>query len=146
MAGVARRGLIEIPEIEAGEQRLMEEGPGFERRRRAAAEEAAALFELSRRGRAPEREPVGDGDALIIAAFQGHGVFGGLARRLDGKRMIEEEERLRSNGAHIALADGGVDIAEVEGFEELQALVAEGRSVNAPARVGVDVIVFRVLG
>src|SRR5262245_38424386 len=103
----------------------MEEGPGFDGRGRAAAEEAAALLQLGGRRGAPEGEPVGSGNTPIVAAFKRHGVRGGLAGLLDDKGMVEEEESLGRDGADVALADRGIDIAEVEGLEELEPLVAE---------------------
>src|SRR6186713_1900655 len=103
----------------------MEKGPGFERGRRPAAEEAAALFEFAGRGCPAESVPVGGGDAIFVAALKRHGVLRGLARLLHDKRMIEEEEGLGRDGTHVALADGGIDVAEVEGLKKLEPLVAE---------------------
>src|SRR5882757_7901224 len=133
---MAGADLIEIPEIEAGKQRLMKQRPGFHRGGRPAAEEAPAFFHFAGRWRAPQRLPEGVDDAIFVAAGEGHAVLGGMAGLLHDERMIEQIERLWSDGAHVALAHRGIDVAKVEGLEKLQPLVAERRRVNTAPAVG----------
>ena len=64
---------------------------------------------------------------------------------LDDEGVVEEGEGLGGDGAAGALADGAVDVGEVEGFEEVEAFVAEGGGVEGAAGVGEDVVVFEVL-
>src|SRR5687767_3214681 len=45
--------------------------------------------------------------------------FGGLAGLLVDERMIHHEQRLRSDGARVAAAGGGVDVGEVKNLEQL---------------------------
>ena len=59
--------------------------------------------------------------------------------------MIQKKERLRGDGADIALAHRGIDVAEVERLEKLQPLVAKCGHIDAAARVGEDVAVLDVL-
>ena len=59
--------------------------------------------------------------------------------------MIKKVERLRGDGADVALAHRGIDVAEVERLEKLQPLVPKGRHIDAAARVGEPVAVLDVL-
>src|SRR5258708_6034870 len=122
-------GVVNVAEIEAGEERLLQFGPMLQPGLRA--EKPPALLPLRGRGRASDRTPEGGDDAFVIAAGKGERALRGGARLFDDERMIEQIQRLRCDGAHVPQAGRAVDVAEIERLKKLQALVAEGRRIDA---------------
>ena len=97
-------------------------------------------------GAAEGGEPeVGDAGVGGGEGFVGEEALGGGGGLFDDEGVVEEVEGLGGDGAAGALADGAVDVGEVEGFEEVEAFVAEGGGVEGAAGVGEDVVVFEVL-